>query len=345
MFMIESRFRVANGMEAEVRAAFLARPGLVDRVTGFLGMEVFAAADDACVFHLVTRWSDRESYDTWHRGDAHRASHAFMPRGLKLDAAFTRLTVLHRLEPVDTAPQIDTAIADAAPALAAWLADAATTYAALLSPDGQRCTFNGALADRLSVSLPIDPVELAPLLTNDDGQEVTDRIARLRLAGERGIGEPFLMNFVAATHSPFTLRCWMDVQPGYVLLFGEDADRNEDRLRDQLLATNNQLAVLAREREQARQQLEETHRELARAHAELASTLETLDSSYWYIRRVNEVLPICMACGAMKSGDTTWQAAREFLMEHAQRQFLSHGYCPTCADLVLAQLDAEDVSP
>ena len=39
MIMVESRFRVANGMEDAVRNAFLSRPGFVDGVIGFLGMD------------------------------------------------------------------------------------------------------------------------------------------------------------------------------------------------------------------------------------------------------------------------------------------------------------------
>jgi heme-degrading monooxygenase HmoA len=40
MVLIISTFKVANGMEAAVRQAFLDRPGLVDDAPGFLGMEV-----------------------------------------------------------------------------------------------------------------------------------------------------------------------------------------------------------------------------------------------------------------------------------------------------------------
>jgi|GEM_PF-1727920 len=100
MIMVESRFRVANGMEEAVRNTFLDRPGLVDDVTGFLSMEVYAASDDHCVFHLVTRWTDHAAYDVWHRSDAHHRSHAFIPRGVTLDATFTRLTLLERLASV-----------------------------------------------------------------------------------------------------------------------------------------------------------------------------------------------------------------------------------------------------
>jgi len=98
MILAVSRFRVANGMEADVARAFRERPHLVDDQPGFLGMEVFTGPKDPAVFHLVTRWTDEGSFLLWHHGDQHRLSHQSMPRGLKLDPVFTSLQVLERLE-------------------------------------------------------------------------------------------------------------------------------------------------------------------------------------------------------------------------------------------------------
>ena len=86
-----SRFRVRNGMEGEVAEAFRARPHRVDDAPGFVRMEVLSPADDAAEFWLVTYWSDEESFRAWHRGHAFRESHAFIPKGLKLDPAATEL--------------------------------------------------------------------------------------------------------------------------------------------------------------------------------------------------------------------------------------------------------------
>jgi len=90
-----SRFRVANGMEPEVREAFRNRPRLVEDAPGFLGMEVFTDQDDPSVFYLHTRWTDPSSFRAWHTSDAHKRSHAGIPKGLRLDAAFTQLTLLN----------------------------------------------------------------------------------------------------------------------------------------------------------------------------------------------------------------------------------------------------------
>lgn len=343
MIMVESRFRVANGMESAVRDAFLHRPGLVDDVVGFLGMDVYQAAADGSIFHLVTRWTDQATYDAWHRSDAHRHSHAFIPRGLKLDATFTRLTVLNRLNTAGAMPSAATALGDSSAAVATWLADAGSTYVAVFTADGRGCTLNSALADRLGHPQAPVLLETRDLLANDEADELAARIQRLRAAGHRGVGEVFLLNAVNAHRSPFTLRCRIDVQPGYVLMVGEGTDRDEDRLRDELLQTNNQLAVLARERERQRQALHGANRELARVHAELASAMTTLETSYWHIERIGELLPLCLDCGDVKSAGGSWEPVREFLMANARTPFLSHGYCPPCAARYMATMNGGGV--
>jgi diguanylate cyclase (GGDEF)-like protein len=92
-----SRFRIANGMQAAVAEAFAHRPGLVDRQPGFLGLEVYTDAADDALFYLVTRWTDRPSFEAWHHSKAHHESHRGMPRGMKLDKAFTKLFVMNRM--------------------------------------------------------------------------------------------------------------------------------------------------------------------------------------------------------------------------------------------------------
>jgi heme-degrading monooxygenase HmoA len=98
MIIAMSRFRVANHREQDVRQAFLDRPRYVDDQAGFLGLEVFQDQADAAVFYLVTRWSDVSSFRTWHSSQEHKRSHALMPKGLKLDSAFTELRILERVE-------------------------------------------------------------------------------------------------------------------------------------------------------------------------------------------------------------------------------------------------------
>ena len=97
MILALSRFKVANGLENDVARAFLNRPRLVEQAEGFLGMEVFTDSKDASVFYLSTRWTTESAFREWHSSDAHHASHKGIPKGLKLDAAFTQLTILDYL--------------------------------------------------------------------------------------------------------------------------------------------------------------------------------------------------------------------------------------------------------
>lgn len=137
-----SRFRVANGMEAEVTHAFRHRPRLVDAIVGFLGMEVYTDRDDGSVYHLVTRWTDWSSYHEWHRSDAHHASHMGIPRGLKLDAAFTRVSVMQRLPEGAGVDGWEQDVADSAPLLASVLEASEHVPFAVVSADGtiRRCS-------------------------------------------------------------------------------------------------------------------------------------------------------------------------------------------------------------
>jgi|SRR5579872_4023419 len=97
MILALSRFKVANGLEGSVAHAFLNRPRLVEEAEGFLGLEVFTDRADATIFYLSTRWTTESAFRQWHASDAHHASHRGIPKGLKLDPAFTQLVVLEEL--------------------------------------------------------------------------------------------------------------------------------------------------------------------------------------------------------------------------------------------------------
>lgn len=90
-----SRFRVRNGMEKDVAAAFRGRPHLVEQTPGFVRMDVLSPATDPAEFWLMTYWTDEQSFRTWHRSHAFRESHAYIPGGLKLDPTATELRAFH----------------------------------------------------------------------------------------------------------------------------------------------------------------------------------------------------------------------------------------------------------
>lgn len=97
MFMAMSRFTVANGMEEDVRAAFLSRPHKVDTASGFERMEVLRPLGQPEEFWLLTWWRDETSFEAWHRSHAYQDSHAGMPKGLKLVPGSTEIRRFERV--------------------------------------------------------------------------------------------------------------------------------------------------------------------------------------------------------------------------------------------------------
>lgn len=91
-FVAISRFVVANGMTGEVKAAFRARPHLVDGAAGFVRMDVLSPVDRPEEIWLVTHWADEESYRCWHSSHLYRDSHNGIPPGLKLVPGETKIT-------------------------------------------------------------------------------------------------------------------------------------------------------------------------------------------------------------------------------------------------------------
>ena len=83
-FVALSKFVIANDKTAEVKAAFRARPHLVDGQPGFARMEVFSPLDRPEEIWLVTYWMDAESFKVWHHSYLYHESHKGIPKGLKL---------------------------------------------------------------------------------------------------------------------------------------------------------------------------------------------------------------------------------------------------------------------
>jgi heme oxygenase (mycobilin-producing) len=96
MITVLSRFTVINGMEREVRDAFVNRPHLVEKAAGFLRLEVLSPADHPAEFWLFTYWDTEQHFREWHKHHRHE-SHQFMPKGLRLDARGTQVQVLNHV--------------------------------------------------------------------------------------------------------------------------------------------------------------------------------------------------------------------------------------------------------
>jgi heme-degrading monooxygenase HmoA len=313
--LVISRFKVANGMEREVRDAFVARPRLVDDVPGFLGIEVFTEIDDASSFCLVTRWTDFSTYRAWHDGDAHHQSHRGIPKGLKLASGCTQVIHLQRLRDPVAPMALEELVADSAAFQTKFIAESRAIHVLFASPDGTVRFCNVALSTRLR----FDPIAR---LVWDLVAEQEIQSLRQRLADDAtSESSRFLLNFVDADHCPFTLVCRLDVRPDGFLLMGEPPLQSNDTTQEEMLRLNNELAVLSREN--------------VRRGRELERAMEELKTTTWHLKKIQEVLPICMDCGKVKTS-AKWEDVLSYLKENAP--FLSHGYCPDCLERQMSQL-------
>jgi hypothetical protein len=125
----------------------------------------------------------------------------------------------------------------------------------------------------------------------------------------------------------FTLECQLDVQPAAFAVIGSVHQEQTQPYMETLEDLNNRLAVEIRE--SARK-----GKELERVNQRLQETLHELDTMYWHLRKIQEVLPICLECGKVKTAEGTWQTLVEYLK--ANSRFLSHGYCPKCYARIVA---------
>jgi hypothetical protein len=158
-------------------------------------------------------------------------------------------------------------------------------------------------------------------LTDPDAVRLRERIA----SAPEASGEQVLLNFVSADHVPYSLQCTLQVRAQGIALVGHDFLPDERDLQRELGEINSELLVLARERERQ-------HKGSNTSRLALEKTLHDLNTFYWHLRKVREVLPICMKCGKVESGDARWEDLIAFMRERFP--FLSHGYCPECAAIL-----------
>lgn len=246
MVLAVSRFRVANDMAGEVTAAFLNRPRLVDSWPGFLGLETLTDVADPTVFYLVTRWTDSATFRAWHASPAHRASHAWMPSGLRLDASYTQLVELDRLRPGDSTDMFNVAV-DRAALVGRLLEHSRVVHVLRLALDGTVLFANEAVAEALGVDAKdIHGTAVFDRLTEPDAELVHGI-----LSGERSANGVTRLNFLDIDGHPFTLACHLQLTPEDCFMLGEPEFESERQLQRHLLAANEELAILSRDRHRA----------------------------------------------------------------------------------------------
>ena len=253
MVTVISRFRVRNGLEDEVRAAFLVRPRLVENEKGFCGLEVLTDAADGSVFLLITRWTTEAAFRAWHASEAHHHSHGFIPHGLKLDASFTQIVVGNRVEDSQGAVHLSDAIEGQTVALSRWLLNSDTVFALLLGADGTIRLRNRA-ANRIFPGDPASGVQpkIWDFMVCSDAESFARRLSGPAVPGDG----PFRLNLSDGQSDPLTVEASLvDCADGFLLL-GAAEERHALRLQAERQMLANQLATMARELARKNKELE-----------------------------------------------------------------------------------------
>jgi len=200
-----------------------------------------------------------------------------------------------------------------------WLAESEAVDYLEIGDDGLLASCNLCFAARRGA----EPAELVgaaleTLMVRRDAERVLDLLHSL----DEGGFEAVLLNPLDRDGHPATVRCLIARQEHGLVVVAEPAEGPGGGEATALLALNNEISVLNRENARIA-------RELAAAKGELERALEELQTSYWHLEKLQEVLPVCMECGRIKTGEARWDAVIDYLKRN--RIFLSHGYCPQCA--------------
>jgi diguanylate cyclase (GGDEF)-like protein len=279
MVTVISRFRVRNGLEDQVRQAFLERQRLVEHAIGFHGLEVLTDSTDPSIFLLVTRWTSEGAYRAWHGSGMHHMSHALIPRGLKLDASFTQIVVGNRIEEPRGVSNLSDALEGRTFALAHWLKDADTVFALIFGPDGTIRTRNRA-ADVL-----FPGPKIWDSLICSDAESLQQRLSEPASQS----AAPFRLNITDGQKSPMTMEVSLVDCTGGYLLVGAVDQRHSLRLQHELQILNNQLSTMAREVARKNKELEGANRTIQ--HIARTDALTGLMNR----GTLNEMLPLELA--------------------------------------------------
>jgi signal transduction histidine kinase len=156
--------------------------------------------------------------------------------------------------------------ADSAPLLAKFLRDSTTVHLIAAGPDGTILTSNAAFASGVGRA----PGEVAGSLLWDylvaaDADAVRRAIAR----DEGAVASTTVLNFVGRNAGPYSMLCRIDVQPDGIVIVGEPPTKKAEKLQEELLELNNELATMSRENVRRKRELEKAMVKLKEAQAML----------------------------------------------------------------------------
>ena len=257
MVLVISRFKVANGLEQEVAKAFQERPRLVEAVPGFLGIEVYTPPTDPSIFHLVTRWTDRETFQAWHKSPEHRLSHHMLPKGLKLDPTVTQILELERLPHREEQGELQDFLGDSILLLEAFLNQTDTIVYCVVSPDGRIQVYNDVLLSKLNISkTEFDTKTIWNFLTTTDQH----RLQNVLEIGISNSHERIQLNFLDSSHNPHTFDCLVQkTSSRAIILIGEEPEKFNQRAFVELMQIQNEMTVKMREEVKSGNQLSENN--------------------------------------------------------------------------------------
>lgn len=72
--------------------------------------------------------------------------------------------------------------------------------------------------------------------------------------------------------------------------------------------------------------------------AELVAANDGLTAALASVKELTGLLPICASCKSVRDDQNYWHSVESYLTAHSNARF-SHGYCPSCLDKAIAQLD------
>jgi signal transduction histidine kinase/heme-degrading monooxygenase HmoA len=271
MVLVISRFKVANGLEQDVAEAFQKRPRLVEAVPGFLGMEVYTPHTDPSIFHLVTRWTDRENFHAWHKSPEHRLSHDMLPKGLKLDPTVTQILELERLPQREEQGELQDFLGDSILLLEAFLNQTDTIVFCVISPDGRIQVYNDVLLSKLKISkTEFDTKTIWDFLTMTDQH----RLQNILEIGISNSHERVQLNFIDSSHNPHTFDCLVQkTSSRAIILIGEEPEKFNQRAFVELMQIQNEMTVKMREEVKSGNRLSENNSYLNRLVTERTKDL------------------------------------------------------------------------
>lgn len=81
MVVVMNRITVAEGREQDFEKTFMERDRAVDRMPGFIDMQVLRPSEGR-TYVVLTRWKSRESFQQWTESEAFISAHRKQSPGL-----------------------------------------------------------------------------------------------------------------------------------------------------------------------------------------------------------------------------------------------------------------------